>query len=322
MTIPTIPTIRLDDPDETATVQTLRKCCLENGFFYLGGHGMEDMFSTVFAESARFFALPVAEKKRLYEPEMSRGYTVMGGESLDPQHQPDTKEGFYIGNHIPKDDPRYNPSKLKGPNVWPTPDNCSLSDCQRFQTIMEEYFKKVAAVGLRVVRLLALAIGLDDKHAFDSSFKDTFATIRLLHYAAVPSQTKEGLFACGAHTDYGMITLLLTDQNPGLQIQTLEGDWVDVPPRIQEGLFIVNLGDMLERWTNGMFRSTNHRVLTTGDKERYSIPFFFEPDFDTEVKCLDVCTSKDHPPKYPPTTSGQHLLGKYNQTRSDFQSSE
>lgn len=317
-----IPTIRLDDVDEAATVQTLRKCCLEHGFFYLGGHGMEDLFPKVLDESARFFALPLNEKKAMYDPEMSRGYTSMGEESLDPNlYQPDTKEGFYIGNHIPKEDPRYNPAKLKGPNVWPSADACSLSDCQHFQSLFEEYFEKLSAVGLRVIRLLALAIGLGDEHALDDNFTENFATIRLLHYAAVKSQPKEGLFACGAHTDYGMITLLLTDDTPGLQIQTLSGDWVDVPPRIQDGLFIVNLGDMLERWTNGMFRSTNHRVLTAGDKERYSIPFFFEPDFNAEVKCLEVCCSEDNPPKYPPTTAGQHILDMYNQTRNDFQSS-
>ena len=100
-----------------------------------------------------------------------------------------------------------------------------------------------------------------------------------------------------------MITLLATDDTPGLQILTKDGTWMDVPPK--ENAFIVNIGDMLERWSNGLYKSTVHRVLTSGEKERYSMPFFFEPSFDTVVECLPVCCSKDNPPKFPPTTSGK-----------------
>lgn len=115
-----------------------------------------------------------------------------------------------------------------------------------------------------------------------------------------------------------MLTLLLTNDVGGLQIQQTQDDaWLDVPPR--KHAFVVNLGDMLERWTNGVFLSTVHRVLTAGDEERYSVPFFYEPNFDTRVKCLDICCSEDNPAKYPPTTSGQHLLDKYKQTHADFE---
>ena len=124
------------------------------------------------------------------------------------------------------------------------------------------------------------------------------------------------VIACGAHSDYGMLTLLLTDENPGLQIKTHGSKWISVPPR--KGAFIVNLGDMLERWTNGLYLSTVHRVISNGDSERYSIPFFYEPSFDTEVSVLDCCVSKANPPKYPKTTSGQHLLDKYAQTHANF----
>lgn len=140
-------------------------------------------------------------------------------------------------------------------------------------------------------------------------------SIRLLHYANEKSSPDKGVYACGAHSDYGMITLLLTDDQPGLQIN-FQNEWIDVPPR--PDAFIVNLGDMLERWSNGLFQSTMHRVLTSGEKERYSIPFFYEPNFDAEVKCLPTCCSPENPPKYPPITSGQHLLNKYKETHADF----
>jgi len=187
---------------------------------------------------------------------------------------------------------------------------------------MELYLERMSALGFRLVGLLALSLGLDDTF-FDEAFTDPTATIRLLHYASVTSQPDAGVFACGAHSDYGMLTLLLTD-GPGLQILAKDtGEWVDVPH--VPNAFVVNLGDMLERWTNGLYRSTPHRVLTTasasgeeGKNDRYSIPFFYEPNFDAVVKCLDVCCSDTNPPKYEPTTSGQHLLGKYKETHADF----
>jgi isopenicillin N synthase-like dioxygenase len=155
------------------------------------------------------------------------------------------------------------------------------------------------------------------KTHFDRDFNEPMAALRLLHYASVQSRPEDGIFAAGAHSDYGMLTLLLTDEHRGLQVQTKQGEWIDISPR--KGAFIVNLGDMLERWSNGLFRSTQHRVLTAGDAERYSIPFFYEPNFDTQVECLAVCCSVENPPKYPPTTSGRYLLDKYKETHADFQ---
>lgn len=316
-----LPVIDLSSSDTPATVATLRSACEDVGFFYIENHGIpKNLLDSVLEQSRRLFALPTDEKIRLSDPKMSRGYTAMEEETLDPANQPnrgDTKEGYYIGRDVPESHKDYNPAKLKGPNVWPVPEKCSLSEagCDEFKRIMEAYFARASDVSFRLVQLIAQAIGLD-RHHFDDNFTENFATIRLLHYAAEKSRPQEGVYACGAHSDYGMVTLLLTDDNPGLQILTLDNRWIDVPPR--PGAFIVNLGDMLERWTNGMFRSTVHRVLTSGDRERYSIPFFYEPDFDTRVACLDVCESEDRPPRYKPTTAGQHLLDKYLQTHADF----
>lgn len=342
-----IPSIRLDDPDKASIARTLRATCIDIGFFKVEGHGIEpELIDAVMDESRKLFALSLESKQKLSDKVMSRGYTPMEEEALDPSSQTrgDTKEGFYIGNDIPETSPAYNPQKLRGPNQWPSREKCpDMHDPESFKEIMQTYFHRMCDLGLRVVRLLALAIGLDE-HYFDFAFIDEpFASIRLLHYAAEKSLPEKGIFACGAHSDYGMITLLLTDENPGLQILTNDNEWINVPPT--KGAFIVNLGDMLERWTNDLFKSTKHRVLTCGDNERYSIPFFYEPNFDvsttfcvpslciastsnkspslllsfqTVVECLDVCCSESNPCKYPPTTSGQHLLGKYQQTHSDF----
>ena len=313
-----IPTIRLDS-EEADAARLLRAACVDVGFFYLEGHGMDDseQFRRVLEESRKLFNLPLLEKQALSDKVMSRGYTAMQEETLDPsvQSEGDTKEGFYIGWDIPQSDPRHDPAKLRGPNQWPSKDILPL-----FQSTMEEYHSKMSAIAFRVVQLLALALGLDSSY-FDSFFQDdrSIATLRLLHYDKRQSKPEDGVYACGAHSDYGMITLLLTDEQSGLQIFH-DGQWIDVPPR--PSAFVVNLGDMLERWTNGLMKSTKHRVLTSGENERYSIPFFYDPAFETVVKCLDVCTGADNPPRFPPTTAGEHLVGKYHETHADFDPEE
>ena len=258
--------------------------------------------------------------------------------------QGDTKEGFYICKAVPKSDPQYNPAKLRGPNQWPSP-----STLPNFRPLMEQYFQSLSALGLHIVRLLALSLNLP-KHYFDSMFDDPMAALRLLHYGPKQSDPQKGIYACGAHSDYGMITILLTDDNPGLQIFTKDKEWVDVPP--MKGAFVVNLGDMLERWSNGLYRSTLHRVLTVSRSgkaipDRYSIPFFYEvgglgtaisfvfqldlpalvspapsvffqPNFDSVVDVLETCHNQQNPIKYPPIKSGDYLLSKYSATHADF----
>lgn len=142
------------------------------------------------------------------------------------------------------------------------------------------------------------------------------AALRLLRYGAVKSDIQSGVFGAGAHTDYGLITLLSTDENPGLQI-FLQGEWIDVPPRADA--FIVNIGDMGERWTNGVFQSTRHRVVNLTGKERYSVPFFYEPNYSCSVACFPSCVSASNPAKYAPTTSGEHLVEMYRQTHAAFE---
>lgn len=329
-----IPIIRLDgatNDDNDSMSQLLRSTCINVGFFYLDGHGISNsLLERTMNQSRKLFALSAQSKSAIRDPIMNRGYTAMEEETLDPEHQSkgDTKEGFYIGPEIScEDKQRYNPSKLSGPNCWPTPDNThdewSLEECQTFRSIIEEYWNQMTALGLRVTQLLASALHLPSNY-FNAYFvNDPMAFIRLLHYdTSQVSDPSKGIYACGAHSDYGMITLLLTDDQPGLQIY-YENKWNDVPPR--PSCFIVNLGDMLERWSNGLFKSTKHRVVTTTTTTngRYSIPFFYEPNFDTIVKCLPTCCSTDdtNSPKYPPISSGQYLLDKYKVTHAEFQPS-
>ena len=358
----TIPFIDLSlaESDPKGLAQDLRRACMDYGFFYLVGHGLSRSYleDVVLEQSQRLFALPTHVKQQLSDSVLSRGYTALREERLDPARQVatgDTKEGYYIGREIGCDDPQYNPAKFCGPNVWP--DAVRLP---KFRTTMQAYFDKLCTIGFSLTRVLAVSLNLPHDY-FDAAFCQPLAVLRLLRYEAVTSCPEQGLFGCGAHSDYGMWTLLLTDAHKGLQIQTKSGQWMDIPPRpslpapydINTTLpLVVNLGDMLERWTNGLYRSTLHRVLTTTEstrdddnddavknkddttasspqlpqrhhgyknQQRHSIPFFYEPAYDTIVSCLPTCCNDtDNPPRYPPITSGEHLLQKYKETHADF----
>lgn len=315
-----IPTIRLDDPDSDRLVASLRKACIEIGFFYLEGHGISlDLIQSVKAHARQLFALPFDEKQNLVDRTLLRGY--LAKESTDPDHSTvyDTKESFDMALDIPeRDDP-----KLVGPNVWPNPSATpSYSDCEEFQKIMTDYLHACSQVSFRLVQLLALAIGMEDSHYFDQDFSDPIVGLRLLRYDTTLSRPQEGVFAAGAHTDLGIVTLLLTE-TPGLQIslskqkqknkpeeaQETEEDWIDVPPPIHdETTFVVNLGDMLERWTNGLFASTRHRVLNKTGQVRYSVPFFYKPNYEALVSPLDICCCDTNPPSFRPTICGKHYV--------------
>lgn len=315
-----IPSISLSSPKEEVA-KSLHDACTKVGFFYLEGHGIpQSLLDDAFKQSKSLFSLPTHQKLLLADAILQRGYTRFEEETLDPKNQPnrgDTKEGYYIGDEAPKSS--YDATKLHGPNVWPAPSKCQLSQdqCNEFRETMARYRTEAIRVSMQLISCFALAVGSKDPHLFDEYFTEAKTFIRLLHYSAEPSDEKSGVYACGAHSDYGMLTLLLTDDNPGLQVKLHDGSWMDIPPK--RGAFVVNIGDMFERWTNSLFVSTVHRVITPTDaKERYSVPFFFEPNFEAVVECLDCCCSDDNPPKYPPITAGQHLLNMYEQTHADF----
>ena len=174
---------------------------------------------------------------------------------------------------------------------------------------MESYYKKVLSVGKRLIALIALSLNLDEQY-FEKigALNEPLAFIRLLHYPDAHNDPKNGKYGAKAHSDYGMVTLLATDGVPGLQICREKDSqpqlWEDVPH--VHGAFIINVGDMLERWTNGLFRSTMHRVLPL--QERYSVAFFLDPNADCVVECLESCCSAASPPRFPPIKSFEYIM--------------
>ncbi|KAE8885771.1 hypothetical protein PF005_g19903 [Phytophthora fragariae] len=308
-----IPEVDFSSPE---AAEQLRRACTDVGFFYLVQHGISaDLLAQVYAEMTTFFSQPLEEKRKVLANAAMRGYTPLHEETLDPavQTQGDTKEGFYICRHVPLGSAELQ-LPLHGPNVFP-----AAATFPTFRATMETYYAAMCALGFRVAQLFAQAAGQPGHFDGPGLFDRPMAALRLLHYAAEKSDVAGGVFGAGAHTDYGLLTLLSTDAMGGLQIRH-EGQWVDVPPRADA--FVVNIGDMAERFTNGQFRSTLHRVVNTSGGERYSVPFFYEPHFTCQVECFPSCVSAENPAKYPPTTSGQHLVDMYKQTHASFEASD
>ncbi|XP_015571818.1 2-oxoglutarate-Fe(II) type oxidoreductase hxnY isoform X1 [Ricinus communis] len=310
--------IDLSSSDIHQSVSLLKQACLDCGFFYVINHGIsEEFMEEVFKESKKFFELPESEKMKVLRNEKHRGYTPVLDELLDPDNQVhvgDYKEGYYIGVEVPEDDPEAD-KPFYGPNVWPKPDLLP-----GWRQTMERFHQEALEVARKIARIIALALDLD-ANFFDrpEMLGQPIAVMRLLHYGAYVSDPLKGLFGAGAHSDYGLITLLATDDVPGLQIckdkDSRPQVWENIAPL--KGAFIVNLGDMLERWSNCIFRSTLHRVVGNG-QERYSIAYFVEPSHECLVECLPTCKSEKNPPRFPPIKCGTYLSQRYKDTHTDL----
>jgi isopenicillin N synthase-like dioxygenase len=303
--------------DENHHASILRQALETTGFFYLKQTIISSaQKSEVLEQSEKFFALPEDKKRCLFDAKLNRGYTAMGEETLDPSNQKkgDTKEGYYIGRDI-TDKSEINHSEFRGPNIYP--DEMSLN-LPNWKSIMDAYYNQACSLCRQLVRLIALALELPAEY-FDHHFSQPLAVLRLLQYSQEISNVDEGVLACGAHSDYGFLTLLLTNNISGLQIY-YQDEWIDVEPKCD--CYVVNIGDMLERWTNGKYKSTLHRVVLSSpttslvSSRRLSAPFFFEPNYNTVVKCLPL--NKLGKPKYEPVTSGEYLKSKYTQTHADY----
>jgi len=294
--------------DQALVIREIGQACREIGFFYVINHGVPAaLVGQVFDQAARFFALPDSVKAEIAIEKSAchRGWFKVGGENLDPAKQTqsgDLKEGVKIGRDLSAEHPLVVAgTPLHGPNQWP--------DLPGWRAVMQEYYTAMEALGARLLQAFASALGLEQNY-FDAWLEAPMTTLGPLHYPPQRGHITEAQLGAGAHTDYGCLTMLAQDDAGGLQVRAKTGVWIDAPP--VPGSFVVNIGDMMERWTNGVFTSTLHRVINVSGRERYSVPFFFDPDFDTPVECLETCLRVGEAPKYAPTTAGQHLLDMIN----------
>jgi len=287
--------------DRDAVAAEIGTAAREVGFLYVSGSGIDEaLFDRMLAATKEFFALPVEEKMRSYIglSRCHRGYVPTGEEGVEAG-TPDLKEAFDTALDLPADDPDYlagNP--MLGPNAWPA--------LPGFAEAVTAYYDAILEVGHLLLRAFALALG-EDPDVFARHATKTPSQLRLVHYPYDPDA--EDVLGIGAHTDYECFTLLKPTA-PGLEVLNGAGEWIDVPP--VDGTFVVNIGDMLELWTNGAFVATSHRVRKVVE-ERYSFPLFFNVDYDTEVKPLPQFASTDDKAR-PTLRAGEHLFAQTAQT--------
>lgn len=285
--------------------QTLRGHLEKIGFLYVAGHNVpQDSVEGVREAAKRFFALPDEKKLQLKIDKNFRGFLPMASStivtsSVAKVSKPNQSESMMFMHEVAADDPDALAGKpLQGPNQWP-----AEADVPGFRATVEAYVDQMGTLARKMVGAIATSLGMKGD-ALDGYFERPTTFLRLLHY---PTQREEdGLFGSAPHTDYGFITLLAQDGVGGLEVKNKAGDWVAAPPI--PGTFVMNVGDILARWSNDVFVSTPHRVINRSGRERYSQPFFFDPSMDHTISALPACVPQGTGPKYEPIVYRDYLM--------------
>jgi isopenicillin N synthase-like dioxygenase len=308
-----------DPAGARAVADAVRDACEGIGFFTVTGHRVpEDLIDRLYANARAFFALPPEEKLRVKKPDGTnpKGYAAMGvktvGKDRDPNLRPSLHESFAIGQTDVTDDPYYR-SPAAGtsftPNLWPDqPEDLRLA--------MTAYYREMTRLSGAILAIFARALDVPAAYFAERTDRQ-ISTLRLMHYPDLTRTPEPGEERAGAHTDTTAITILRVDDAPGgLQVLMPSGRWIDVART--PGAFIINIGDIMMRWTNDRFISTMHRVVNPpsfgGGVGRISIPFFCMPNYDAMIECIPSCVGARA--KYPPVTSGELLFNRYAVTYS------
>jgi isopenicillin N synthase-like dioxygenase len=292
-----------------AVARQVRRASEEIGFFYLAGHGVPDaVVDAAFAASREFHALPDGVKQALAINENNIGYlapnqSIQGASTVHKATRPNYNESFFISHDRGPEHPAIvSGETLRGRNQWP-------AGHAEMRAAMVAYFKTLEAVGEQMLPVLARALDLPADWFAPFFAGEAHVNLRFLHYPPQEVADDEQ-FGQGPHTDNSFITILARTEVPGLAVRMPSGEWL-APPLI-EGTFLVNLGNMMKRWSNDRFLSTPHGVLNDSGKDRYSIAFFYSPSVDAVIECVPSCTSADDPPRYPPAVYRDLVLAFYN----------
>ncbi len=296
MQIPKIDISEIEEKEFSRTLlQDFFSAYNKYGFGYIINHGIEKtLIEQLFQVSKQFHSQPLSEKMRVALDHNHRGYIAINtstdvNSKLADVKKPNQSESFMM---MREDKSELPDVYLSGPNQWPKLEN--------FKEVLEKYTCNMTKLGRNLMRLALLSSGVKDLSVMQSLDTPTI-WLRLLHYPPISKNSPSDLYGSAPHTDFGCLTILAQDEIGGLQVQTREGEWIDVPKL--EGSFVVNVGDMLSRYTNGLLRSTPHRVINKSGKERFSCPFFFDPHTNAVVQPLKG-TGK---PKFSPIKFGEFL---------------
>jgi isopenicillin N synthase-like dioxygenase len=333
MTLVNVPVIdigpfrRGGSDDQRRVAASVDEACRQIGFLIIEGHGIAPaLIAKTEAVSRQFFDLDLAEKMAVGRPapDVTRGYIPVLAESVArsrgaaaPGGVPgDVNESMMIGPvDVPQTPYFLGPPAGKhfAPNLWP-------ARPAAFRPVWSEYYRAMAGLAEELMRLFAVALELPDLDFFRDKIDRHISRLRVRNYPAPWTAPEPGQLRAGAHSDYGSLTILKTQDRPGgLQVHNKAGDWVDVP--IVDGAFIVNLGDLMARWTNDRWVSTLHRVVNpppdqVAESRRQSLVFFHNPNYDALIECLPTCCDPAHPPRYRTTTSGEHLRAQFVRTQN------
>jgi isopenicillin N synthase-like dioxygenase len=291
------------------------------GFLVVTGHGVDPaLIEQVQTVSRQFFDLPLEEKQRVARPapDVTRGYIPLEGESVGRSRGMDVpgdlNESLMIGP-VDVADSAYFTGPQAGkhfhPNLWP-------ERPAELRPLYEAYFRAMGALAADLMTMFALALELPDQF-FDDKIDRHISRLRVRNYPAPLVPPLPGQLRAGAHADYGSLTILRTEDKPGgLQVLNKAEQWVDVP--IAPDSFIVNIGELMARWTNGLWQATLHRVVNppmeaAAASRRLSLVFFHNPNYDAPVAALPGTVPAGQAPKFPPTTSGDHLRNQFVRTQ-------
>ena len=309
----------LPTDDAMRTAAAIDDTLCATGFLLVSGHGVDDRVRDAYFDAMReFFALPIEQKEAIAigNSDCHRGYVgfetealdgALAGGSSDGPVAGDLKETLDTGIDHGPDHPEVRAgTPLHGPNQWP--------DLAGFRERVEPYRDAMIEATLRMQRAMSMALGLDPLF-IEHQPGEPMYHLRLIHYPPMETLTPEpGQLGCGAHTDYGTLTLLADDGNGGLQVRQRSGEWVDVT--VPAGHLVVNLGDLMAIWTNDRWVSNPHRVVNPPGVDRYSSPFFVEPSFHLQIEAIPTCVADGEPPRHEPMVTGPYLLSRFDGTHS------
>jgi isopenicillin N synthase-like dioxygenase len=274
------------------------------GFGYVVGHGVpDDVLEGVFDASRRFHRLPPARKLAVELDGLHRGFIPIDTSTdvtspLADVTKPNQSESFMVMREAGPDDPQVVAGTyLAGPNQWP-------EGLPGFREAVDRYQAAVSLLAHRLVAVIAEGLG-DVEGRIERSFHPPTTWLRLLHYPPQPPMIEEGLYGSAPHADFGCLTILAQDDVGGLEVATPDGRWSVAPP--VAGAFVVNVGQMLHRWSNGRMLATPHRVVNRSGRERWSVPFFYDPNVTSVIEPLPSCIDADTPPAYEPLVYGDFV---------------
>lgn len=289
----------IDGSDPMKVADEIGYVCENVGFLYIKNHGVDtQLIKDAYAQAEAFFNLPLEQKQQLNiinSGQTLRGYIPMYGENVDPENTRDFKECFDFGLNEATVSPFFGPNQM--------PENPAA-----FKETFEQYHEAMMTLSRKLISAIALSLGLPADY-FEKLQQKPITIQRLLHYPPQEGNITLEEIGIGAHTDYGFLTILSQDSVGGLQVQNRDGEWVSAPP--VEDTFIVNIGDLVQTFTNDRYISTVHRVINTSGKKRYSVPFFIDLDFDARVSVVPTCQNADNPAKYETYTCGQHKYKRF-----------